>query len=540
MIESESSSSALSNSDIFLEKSTEEQYEKDILEILFYRTTQDESKTTLTFISHVFFSMFLSKMKSDFVSSIDIDETSTVSKCVTHIKGLKCEILLASHFCTVSVTDVGHRIWRDYYFSKAAHSLIRRHLQEGSQNNELIESTYMPSSQEMSTESSSSSLMSGEESNTDASSSESSSDSSNISSEMSHTEDIQIMSGINCIRPLHVSTPNAHSSDLNPKEGGNEGPTLQRIQVNKLAEDNSGLVLRQHGESQSSNGRHLSLLISKVGKMETELRDLKQTVIKMMENLTKPRLYAETVSDSSVERVSQAQSQSVSPESTVDHMRKTGTSNTPQDVSINFQPNSSYEIPQSIPVIINHGNNTRHPQTVNRKPDIPRTNPGNNGTHKRVLLLGDSIIGGINTKGLTETHKHSNSGGTIQNLIEEIRFYDLKVFSTVIIYIGGNNVARGDNLRSIEEKYDELISLIKCGNSLCRVILCDVAPRRDIDVQRVNQAIERVATHWSSQKVEHVTGTHGLFLKDGQYSTRYYYNDGIHLSTSGTKRLLEL
>ena len=200
------------------------------------------------------------------------------------------------------------------------------------------------------------------------------------------------MSGIYCIRPLHVSTPNAQSSNLKPKEGGNEGPTLQRIQVNKLAEANSGLVLRQHGESQSSNGRQLSLLISKVGKMETELRDLKHTVINMMVNLTKPRLYAETVSDSSVERVSQAQSQSVSPESTVDHMRKTGTSNTPQYVSINFHPNSSYEIPQSIPVIINHGNNTRHPQTVNRKPDIPRTNPGNNGTHKRVLLLGDSLM----------------------------------------------------------------------------------------------------------------------------------------------------
>ena len=64
MIDSESSSSTLSNSDIFFEKSTEEQYKKDILERLFYRTTQDESKTTVTFISHVFFSMFLSKMKS--------------------------------------------------------------------------------------------------------------------------------------------------------------------------------------------------------------------------------------------------------------------------------------------------------------------------------------------------------------------------------------------------------------------------------------------------------------------------------------------
>ena len=80
--------------------------------------------------------------------------------------------------------------------------------------------------------------------NTDASSSESSSDSSNIGSDVSHTEDIQIVSGINCIRPLHVSTPNAQSSNLKSKEGGNEGPTLQRIQVNNLAEDNSRPVLR--------------------------------------------------------------------------------------------------------------------------------------------------------------------------------------------------------------------------------------------------------------------------------------------------------
>ena len=39
--------------------------------------------------------------------------------------------------------------------------------------------------------------------------------------------------------------------------------------------------------------------------------------------------------------------------------------------------------------------------------------------------------------------------------------------------------------------------------------------------------------------MEHVTETHGLFLKDGQYSTRYYHNDGIHLSTTATKRLLD-
>ena len=40
-------------------------------------------------------------------------------------------------------------------------------------------------------------------------------------------------------------------------------------------------------------------------------------------------------------------------------------------------------------------------------------------------------------------------------MIEEVRLYDLKAFSAVIIYAGSNNVASGDNIDFIEEKYDE-------------------------------------------------------------------------------------
>ena len=75
-------------------------------------------------MSNAFFHMLLSKLKAEFASSIEIDETSFISKCVTHIKGLKCEIIFGSHFCNVTVTGVGHRVWRDCYFSKAAHCLL--------------------------------------------------------------------------------------------------------------------------------------------------------------------------------------------------------------------------------------------------------------------------------------------------------------------------------------------------------------------------------------------------------------------------------
>ena len=157
-----------------------------------------------------------------------------------------------------------------------------------------------------------------------------------------------------------------------------------------------------------------------------------------------------------------------------------------------------------------------------------------------MLLLGDSIIKGVNTKGLANgVHKHSISGGNIQQLIDEINLYDLKVFSTIIIYIGGNNVARGDNPSITEEKYDELISLIKCSNRSCKIILCSIAPRTDADVSNFNQAVAKLAMHWRCQNVDYVSSTHDMFFKDGEHSTRYFHHDGIHLTASGTKRLLD-
>ena len=58
MKDSDSSSSTLSTPYLFSEKSCEEQYEKDILEGILYRTTQDDSKTTMNFMSNAFFQMF--------------------------------------------------------------------------------------------------------------------------------------------------------------------------------------------------------------------------------------------------------------------------------------------------------------------------------------------------------------------------------------------------------------------------------------------------------------------------------------------------
>ena len=103
MKDSDSSSSSLSTSDIFTDKSCGEQYEKDIIEGILYRTTQDEVKTTMRFMSKAFFHLLLSKMKADFACSIEIDNTSFISKYMTHVKGVKCQVILDSHFCNITV-----------------------------------------------------------------------------------------------------------------------------------------------------------------------------------------------------------------------------------------------------------------------------------------------------------------------------------------------------------------------------------------------------------------------------------------------------
>ena len=50
------------------------------------------------------------KMHSDFRQSVEKDETTFVSKCSTHIKGVKCDLKLDSHFKTVELSGIGFRL----------------------------------------------------------------------------------------------------------------------------------------------------------------------------------------------------------------------------------------------------------------------------------------------------------------------------------------------------------------------------------------------------------------------------------------------
>ena len=140
-------------------------------------------------------------------------------------------------------------------------------------------------------------------------------------------------------------------------------------------------------------------------------------------------------------------------------------------------------------------------------------------------IKGDSILKGINTKGLNNRVKICAKGGAkISNMWEELSAYDLTSIANVIICV----------------VYDQLIDLIKSANKNCTIYISKITPRGDTDVTEYNNAIQRLSDHWKLHHVICIEDTSSLFfVQIGMPSARYYSNDGIHLSRSGIKRLVD-
>ena len=186
---------------------------------------------------------------------------------------------------------------------------------------------------------------------------------------------------------------------------------------------------------------------------------------------------------------------------------------------------------------------------------ITNRSPSQTPFHQeRTLLIDDSIIKGINPKGLKKEIKICARGGaTLQDICDDISVYDLESFSNVIICVGGNDCSSRADINSFEDKYNQLISLIKTAkkqreksracqttNNSCVVYVCKVIPRGDVHVSAFNHSIQRLIEQWVARQVYCIQNTFSVFLgRNSVLTRRYYSRDGIHLSHSGIKRLLD-
>ena len=210
-----------------------------------------------------------------------------------------------------------------------------------------------------------------------------------------------------------------------------------------------------------------------------------------------------------------------------------------QRVSLNLQQSANTcigqtpSIPRSKPKHKKRNNTTSQSNTKRNASQHSNEVP----TAKKTLIIGDSIIKGINPKGLkNNVHCSGISGATVETVHEQIALYDLRNFSTIIVYVGGNNVSNGSNIEYVEEKYDQLLQYIKTANSALNIILCTVAPRKDCLVTELNEIIRSLSEEHGTKLVE----MENYFCdSDGNPVFRYYGRDKIHLSLSGIRRLLD-
>ena len=155
----------------------------------------------------------------------------------------------------------------------------------------------------------------------------------------------------------------------------------------------------------------------------------------------------------------------------------------------------------------------------------------------RTLLIGDSLLSGVNKKGLKDdVHCQPLPGATIEIIKDKISMFDISKFKNVVIYVGGNDAANSDNTETFIKRYKDVITSIKKKNKDCRIYLCSSCPRGDAEVHKFNGEIEKLATENSVRFIDIYPA---FYDKNEDLRTKFYgLKDWIHLSNSGTKRLL--
>ncbi|MES9882521.1 MAG: SGNH/GDSL hydrolase family protein [Sedimenticola sp.] len=489
----------------------------DQFENVFYKTAEAENKTRLSFVSNVFFQNFLAKMKADFSSGIteadlssgitDRECTTGVTKCVTHVNGLRCEIVMNSHDKSVTLTGEGHKVWRQWKFSKIAYSLFAKFVESADGHVDNADSQI----------------------DTADGQADPFGDSEQIPLQIPFTYDSATI-GVNMspiVAQITTSTP---------------FPVRQNI---------------------AQNDTIVSTLLNKIDNMDKQITALRLSLNKFMDTFTHSGTNANTgpskPSKEKHSRKNHISQEAINISDTVEAGVASGTNQRmpePQNQRACQLGMNQPAQEEAIPVVIRNRPNRPNDEeslssldlTLDSQHDSNQS-PQNNKTplpkathvEKKTLLIGDSILHGVNENGLKRgIHKRSIGGATIHTIVNELSMYDMKQFSTVIIHCGGNDASNGTDLELFEERYDQLMSVVKCGNPENKVFLCKVAPRGDIDVSRVNESIVTLANHWKSQDVQYISDTHELFYgRDGVPQARFYNHDSIHLSRSGIKRLLD-
>jgi len=154
----------------------------------------------------------------------------------------------------------------------------------------------------------------------------------------------------------------------------------------------------------------------------------------------------------------------------------------------------------------------------------------------RTLIIGDSILKGINQNGLADyVDMQRCPGAGVTDVLTRLDDLDapFQRYANAVLYIGGNDVSRGIHHETFSEDLRRLI--LKLQNNQVLVFICNICPRRDADVTFYNKTISRICKETGAIVVDcNLPFTYG----DGTPVHSYFQKDGIHLSVNGSKTLV--
>ncbi|CAH1796206.1 unnamed protein product [Owenia fusiformis] len=154
------------------------------------------------------------------------------------------------------------------------------------------------------------------------------------------------------------------------------------------------------------------------------------------------------------------------------------------------------------------------------------------------LLIGSSIVRDVDSTKLVNTEVKCLRGGTISDVHKTLSSGDTN-YNTIYLQVGSNDCARGNDVNLICEDYKLLLAGAKQRSK--DIIVSSVTPRMDdSDAQsKIEQLNGFLLCHCSDEKVTFIDNDKIFKLQDGSINDGFLAADHLHLSDSGTNRLLK-
>jgi hypothetical protein len=175
---------------------------------------------------------------------------------------------------------------------------------------------------------------------------------------------------------------------------------------------------------------------------------------------------------------------------------------------------------------------------VNRLKTLQHKNQNNNNNNKvtsKTLIIGDSILKGINRRGLSRNiDVKTVRGAVIRDIAEYLKTAgNIGQYENVIIHVGGNDVANGTSLLTCERAFRNVVDVMR--DKQCKLFFLSACPRSDADVVPLNDTLRQFCNASSATYVENFCS---FVFGDGNTVTHFFHRDGIHLTNGGTSTLL--